>query len=583
MNFSDFFTPPAHFDSITNALAQKFSDFPNLLAGQTGRPATATWGSDKLVMSIDVQGTPFFQTCDIKIAVATKDGRPCDCGWKWSRQLRGSKSVILGANESTYRVSADDIGCEIIAKATHNLSGEVVVGRAGPFSLDPSTASALSSTVSSGASRFPVRYFEANSSQPSDLLVQVKQDQVIVQQHSAAGMKEKGTKYSGDFPRVLLHPSDPVKFKLQLGESRIFHLEALSRTSRDLIVLAIRAFHVRRHIECTILLRSAAVGVSTDDFPFASSQSAAARNLQLATAELSAVEEQMVKYKAEKSSVEAQLEETIQSYTQVINNLQAHLAGSAESSGDLRRRLQASQQDSLQLQSEIAHVRSQIAAEENPDEMDLDGPGLPRLCGESTDARAVLREQNEMCIAKLRQLEHRIAEAQQQPQPATPAEQAAVARITADLENLRQSIRAARGALDATSRSISLPDDLSKARRERDLMAQRANELSRELEKNKGSQEGTMQRLMAANARLLEDKERLDAEVKQISTLYESTVSQLAASRHGVGAAQHQPGPSASEVSGLSAQLAARQATLSRLQQEQAVMKTRARELAAVT
>jgi len=583
MNFSDFFTPPAQFDSITNALAQKFSDFPNLLAGQTGRRTTTTWGSDKLVMSIDIQGTPMVQTCDIKISVTTKDGRPCDCSWKWSRQLWGYKSVILGANEPTYRVSADDLGCEVVAKATHNLSGEVVVGKAGPFTLDPSTASALSSTISSGASRFPVRYFEANSSQPSDLTVQVNQDQVTVQQHSATGTKEKGTKYSGDFPRVLLHPSDPVKFKLQLGENRIFHLEALSRTSRDLIVLAIRAFHVRRYIECTILLRSAASGVSSEEFPFASSQSSAARNLQLAGGELSAVEEQLAKYKAEKSSVEAQLEETIQSYTQVINNLQAHLAGAAESPVDLRRRFQASQQDAFQLQGELAQVRAQITAEENPEDMDLDGPGLPRLCGERTDARAVLREQNEICTAKLRHLEHRIAEAQQQPQPATPAEQAAVARMTADLENLRQSLRAARGALDATSRSISLPDDLSKARRERDLMAQRANELSRELEKNKGSQEGTMQRLMAANARLLEDKERLDAELKKISTLYESTVSQLAASRPGIAAGQHQPGPSPSEVSALSAQLAARQAALSRLQQEQAVMKTRARELAAVT
>merc|ERR1719217_512 len=130
------------------------------------------------------------------------------------------------------------------------------MGEMGPFRLDPITRLSLNSLVASGGSRFPVQHFrDPDDPQPRDLQIHVTQDGVRVVHPGERGGKEANAGYAADFPRVVIHPLDTCKFRLELGEgqNQTYRFLALSRASRDLIALLIRSFHARRYVATSLL------------------------------------------------------------------------------------------------------------------------------------------------------------------------------------------------------------------------------------------------------------------------------------------------------------------------------------------
>ena len=88
-------------------------------------------------------------------------------------------------------------------------------------------------------------------------MIHVVQDEVRIVQPGVTERfnKEVAIPYAGDYPRLIIHPLDTLKFRLILGEGKPdMHFAALSRQSRDLIALTIRVFHARKHIATTYIL-----------------------------------------------------------------------------------------------------------------------------------------------------------------------------------------------------------------------------------------------------------------------------------------------------------------------------------------
>ncbi|CAE8654040.1 unnamed protein product, partial [Polarella glacialis] len=90
-----------------------------------------------------------------------------------------------------------------------------------------------------------------------DLQIHVTQDHVkVVHPGAERGSSEVLAPYSADYPKVIIHPLDTCKFRLELSEEqdKVYHFVALSRTSRDLIALLIRCFHARQYVATAFIL-----------------------------------------------------------------------------------------------------------------------------------------------------------------------------------------------------------------------------------------------------------------------------------------------------------------------------------------
>ncbi len=129
---------------------------------------------------------------------------------------------------------------------------------------------------------------------------------------------------------------------------------------------------------------------------------------------------------------------------------------------------------------------------------------------------------------------------------------------------------------------------------DRNRLAARVEQLSRELEKNKTAGDQSMDRVMQANVRLLEEKERLGAELERVSTAYaQMNASSGAAGATGFGqsgdgangfgfgaAGGGGDGALQQQVQALTAQLAAKDDVIRKLETENASLKARIRKLA---
>jgi len=607
-------------DSMTNDLRAWARSLQNNL-GSIGGSADTLYGTVRgdhsFNFTLQCQGGVMHQTA-ILMAKATDDaGGSLGLRCTWSRKVGGEWLEIPGEDDQNYQVSADDVGTSVRVDAyctTAGWSGKAR-GELGPFELDPSTARSLDNVIGAEGSKFPVRFHQSgDSSGGSDLVVHVMADEVKVQQHNSASAKEKTARYSADYPRVTMTPKDTVRFDLELRPSRVFQLSALSRTSRDLIALAVRAFHARRFVATSFVLQQMHQDPSDPGRAPTRERSAiidlnglvlgGSSQLRFALEQSTVSRGSLLKQQNEMASVSAQLEDTISSYSKMIANLQASLGdgGPGVPPELLKQRVSQAQTASATLAGELAQVKNQIEVEADagPDDDDMDGPGGPRVRGGGDPAAQTLRNEAQALTAMLRERERDVEafrnRASASSSSADGPERAAVERTQQELTTLQEQRRSLMARLEVAQASGSAPSpaveqvvrrlqqELEQAAGERVAMARRADQLSKELEKSKSNQEGTMQRLMAANARLLEEKEKLEREIKQVSELYDSTVRQL-----GVGGLTGSALPSVQmhanvhaqhQISQLEQQLAARQQSLTALQQEQENMKRRIRSLA---
>jgi len=93
---------------------------------------------------------------------------------------------------------------------------------------------------------------------------------------------------------------------------------------------------------------------------------------------------------------------------------------------------------------------------------------------------------------------------------------------------------------------------------DRNRLAVRVEAMDREREKQKAQRESGLERVMNANARLLEERDRLEKEKGRVSTLYQSTMGAMGAVQEGGGATASNDGISPADLEAMKAELAQR-------------------------
>lgn len=481
---------------------------------------------------------------------------------------------IPGIHGSMYYSSADDIGMDIVCQATppNGTTFEGCQGRAtgvlGPFELDPITRLSLENLISSGGSRFPVRHFrDQDDPHPRDLQIHVTQDYVKVVHPGSERGSEIISHYNADFPKAIIHPIDTCKFRLELGEERekVYHFVALSRTSRDLIALLIRCFHARKYIATSLILSSLGQNPATPGAPLTSLSKdrfdihmllgRLGRELDRTVGQLGKVEKIVRNAAQEKQQLQSQLRETITSYTEAIEKLHqqlAHARGGAAAALGVQLHEARAQNSSLQLEHQ--EVKQRLTEEQTA------AAELQRSAGDGREVVEALKTELAALKADLaalqgnkeaKQLDHSRAEELRRLRRDVDElnkEKEGLERINADAEKEKQDLIEnflyVKGCLDklqmasinAPAASPEVERELAnmratyeKAVDERNRVAVKVEQIDREREKQKQQREAALERVMTANARLLEERDRFEKEKARVSQLYQQTMATMGA------------------------------------------------------
>merc|ERR1719247_1160899 len=146
--------------------------------------------------------------------------------------------------------------------------------------------------------------------------------------------RESVAEYSPDFPKVIIHPLDTLKFQLIMSENRTLHLQAQSRTQRDLIALTVRCFHARKYLPTAGILQelfpvhamgpgsgapAPAQGGGDSHLDECILLERLTKELNRAMQQKDTSEKVLRNTHHEKKQLQAQLEETIRGFTEVIS------------------------------------------------------------------------------------------------------------------------------------------------------------------------------------------------------------------------------------------------------------------------
>jgi len=529
-----------------------------------------------------LEGGGYFQT-GVLVASAESGpgGMPVALKCRWKRRIGDIPVEIPGVTSNMYQISADDVGTHIRveaqpADADDGLFG-TVSGEIGPFELDPATRRSLDNALGQGESRFVVSQSKApgDDGPTRELVIDVSPETVRVapqgqdRQSGKASDREVSAEFTEDYPKLIIHQLDTTKFQLVMNESRTFHLVASSRTSRDLIALTIRCFHAKRYLSTQSVLQELLpiqpLGPGTAASPTPSDgRLDACIVLEQLTKELNrTMQQKEVSEKVlrntnnEKRQLQAQLRETISGFTEVIESIQDQFSDgappSAASVDSLQEQLREASQQSQALKAELEKQRKLLAQQQQA-----------RRSGTTEEAATATKE-----IPRLRQemqlLQDRLKEISNSSGHRGQADQAHVQelkRLRQDVESLHDEKELLRKRLqDADSERQDLQDNflyvkgqldkvqmkqahladsdssgsevnrhrkiLNAATEERNRLSTRLEGLLREVEKEKAYNEQSLERVMTANARLLEEKDRAAREVQRLSQLYAESVQQL--------------------------------------------------------
>eukprot|EP00435_Cladocopium_sp_Y103_P032120 s1597_g8.t1 len=511
--------------------------------------------------------------CQTGVLVASAqdgEGRPLPLTCRWRRRIGSHTVEIPGITSSMYHASADDVGMQIICLAEPEGQRQLGVAQAiiGPFELDPITRMSLENIVSSGASRFPVRHFrDQNDPHPRDLQIHVTQEHVkVVHPGAGRGSGEVMAPYSADYPKVIIHPTDTCKFRLELcdEQDKIFHFVALSRTMRDLITLLVRTFHARQYVATSFILSrlfqdparpgAPLTTIMTQEFDLQRLADRLGKELDRTVGQLESVERVVRNSNNEKRELQAQLSETIGSYTEAIEKLHQQLT---PTKGGAAAALQLQIHDGRALNSrlnlEAQELRQQL------EELQAAGDEGPAL-----EKRARAIEAFKMEIAKLRAQINSLAGNVEMHSQRDMTRADELRRLRSDVnslnrekEALEQSVAQAdkekddlienflytKGCLDKLQiacinspacspeheREVAqLRDTYNQVVDERNRLMVKVEAMDKDREKQKQFRESALEKVSQANARLLEERDRLEKEKARVSALYQQTIGMLA-------------------------------------------------------
>mmetsp|Transcript_16237 Transcript_16237/g.36399 ORF Transcript_16237/g.36399 Transcript_16237/m.36399 type:complete len:616 (+) Transcript_16237:147-1994(+) len=614
-------------DRLRIWLEDTIPDRFQLLAGDSpAHRRGKVWGDANYTFSLQFEpgskNPGVCQTGAVVAAACTKTGQTIPLRCRWMRSVGAHTREIPKIAGGMYHASADDVGVYVVCQAEPSGPSSdahgTAFGQIGPFELDPITRMSVEDLVAREGSRFPVRHFrDAEDQRPRDLQIHVRPDSVKVV-HPGPN-NEVVAPYTADFPKVILDPQDTCHFRLELSEDREknYHFVALSRSSRDLIVLLIRIFHARTYVANSYMLGQVVQNpmksgfLSLDQRPcnpgydVSKHAERLGKELDRAAGQLEAVDKMATCAHEERAQLQVQLQETISSYTEVIDKLhdqiakakgglvaslqlQLHDAKALNSKlttdmRDLRERLEQEEQttsegygaEATELREEIARLEASLRA--------ISGGTV--VSSQRDESRCQTREQ------ELRRLRQDVDELQKEKEGL----ERNVQQGEREKQDLIENFLYVKGALDKLQiQSLDMPEaspevvgevlqlktSYSDAVDERNRLAVKVESMDRDREKEKAHRDAAVERVMATNAKLMEERDRLQKEKSRISELYRGTMSAMGADE----AAEVRSGtaPSTESLTALEAEVAEKSDQLRKAELEGDSLRSRLRKLAMV-
>lgn len=584
----------------------------------------------------------YFQTGVLHASATKEDGDlPIPLKCRWSRKVGDLVVDIPGVTSNMYQISADDVGTEICVEAEpadvdDGLYG-VVTSDIGPFELDPATRRSLDTALGKGSTRFIAIQSRVTGEALSvmnrqEVAVDASTDSVRVvplQGGVERTNREVAVTYSADYPKVIIHPLDTTKFQLVMNEQATLHLVAKTRTQRDLIAVTIRCFHSKKYLSSENILDvllPVRPSVPGHIAPANDDRLDASVVLERVLKELNRVmqlkethEKVLRNTKREREQLQEQLLETISACTEVIENLEqsedGSLTGAVEVSPEqLQDSLSTASAQNQMMISELQSLRkhlTELQIENNSfaETGHVSGPDLGQQLRSLREERNLLQTRlAEVTLAggsvhQRNQAEHiHVLELKRHRQDVENlhSQKEELRRHLQDKdvekEQLQQSFLYVKGQLDkvqlrqANAASSEDGDSSGEIQRlgriletvenERCQLALRLEAILRECDKEKAYREQTLDRVMSANAKLMEERDRSAAEVVRVSQLYSNAVGQLKADSDLLMTVGSISSADGLDVATLQEQLAELDAQLEQRDQENESLKNRIRRLA---
>jgi len=536
-----------------------------------------------------IEGGGFFQS-GVLVAAASRyaGGLPVPLTCVWKRRVGDLLVHIPGVTSNMYQISADDIGTEVVVEASpadqdDGLTG-TAIGAIGPFDLDPATRRSLDDALGFGEARFEASFLSADDDGPSrdgrngrnkgpqDVKISISAENVKV--CGVPGKRDIVAEYGTDFPKVILHPLDSVKFTLAMGETNTLQLAARSRSKRDLLALCVRCFHAKKHISLTAISEhllpvqhmttvASSVTESGSQVDACVIVERLAKELNRSMSKKEVADRALRNTSIEKQDLQDQLVETIQGFSEVMGGLEEELDAPTLlvqpqiSPQEVQEQLQESLKTNELLEAELRRSRGEIEKLRSERE---EREAHPSGGGALADEAARLREERSALQTRLLELSTGSYDLQTQKK----TEQA----HTQELKRLRQDVEAlhnqkeylrdelqekAREKEDLQQNFLYVKTQLDKVQMkqarsigpgggqeaekhqmavdavgaERSELSCRLESLLNDFEKEKAYHEQSVERLMKVNGKLMEEKDRASREVMRLGQLYSEAVQQL--------------------------------------------------------
>ncbi|BAM40193.1 DNA topoisomerase 2 [Theileria orientalis strain Shintoku] len=186
----------------------------------------------------------------IVVSVTGVDSRLCKFSWR--RRLHSYECAIDHCTQSTYKLTADDVGNTVVVRCSLEGSHEYAEAEIGPIDIDVRSKRMIQEALINNTSRHQLYLLEVNSEKvqsQSDyrhVVLYLLAEEVTLKPEDNMGFAWRSKcRFGTDFPRAKLDLEDELRFYLEFDADLKFTLRVYNRNQRDLVVLMLRVFHSR--------------------------------------------------------------------------------------------------------------------------------------------------------------------------------------------------------------------------------------------------------------------------------------------------------------------------------------------------
>ena len=233
-------------------------------------------GKYNYYLQANIKGDAPYQSSTLIISAFTNETRkvPIEITCKYFRIKNKTSNPLIGINSNIYNISSADNGCIIRVEVYPQENLKIYTGVAeiqyGPIRIEPNLKYTLENILAIGGSKFPITIISEikkteNFLEDYSLLLTNDHIRIIKAMNDNQEKSVKFKYYLGQ-PQIILNNNDPTQIQLMFkGEEeydqvRTFFnienkkqnfeviLQTVSRTSKDLIILALRSFSVKNYL-----------------------------------------------------------------------------------------------------------------------------------------------------------------------------------------------------------------------------------------------------------------------------------------------------------------------------------------------